>query len=254
MHLEIGALWDFYYHCHLGAVAQRSLQRGLRELWPDVRGCNLVGYGFAAPLLRPFMQEAQRTLAFMPEEQGCHPWPRDGKVRTALVPSGAWPLPNGFVDRLIVAHGLEGERHVDDLMNEAWRVLAPEGRIIVVAANRQGVWARSDATPFGVGRPYSLGQLERLLKGHELTPEHRAGALYFPPSQRRFWLRSAGAAERLGRRLDMRRLAGAVIVEATKQVFAAPPPSGSRVSARAEPARGLRPAGVAGMDDPARRR
>lgn len=234
MHLDITALWDFYYTHHLGAVAQRSLQRTIRTVWPDAKGHNVVGYGFAAPFLRPFRQEATRTLCLMPEAQGAGVWPREGaNSLTALVRPGELPLPNGFVDKLIVAHAVETEIRLDALMEEIWRILAPEGRVLIVAANRRGLWARSDNTPFGMGRPYSAGQLDRLLRDHNLTPQSHAGALYFPPSNRRFWLRSAGAAERFGRRLDAQRFAGALLVEASKQVFALPR------SGAAERARGL---------------
>ena len=242
MHVDVTALWDFYYHAHLGAVAQRNLQRTLRGMWEDVHGCTVAGYGFAAPFLRPFKAEATRTLCLMPEAQGARIWPREGNSLTALVQSGAWPLPTGFVDRLIVAHGVEHERHLDDLMDEVWRVLSPEGKVLIVAPNRAGLWARWDTTPFGNGRPWTYRQLERMLEDHKLTPVSREGALYLPPSERRFWLRSAGAAERLGRRLDAQRWAGALIVEATKQVFAAPR-NGLKdpVSGLLDPIKGLAP-------------
>ncbi len=222
MHLDIASLWDFYYTHHLGAVAQRNLQRTMRTIWPDVRGANVVGYGFSAPFLRPFQQEAQRTLCFMPEAQGAGVWPRDGLSATALVRPGELPLPNGFVDRMILTHAVESEPRLDALMEEVWRVLAPEGRVLIVAANRQGLWARTDNTPFGIGRPFSAKQLDRLLREHNLTPQSHSGALYFPPSDKRFWLRTSGAAERFGRRIDARRFAGALLVEASKQVFALP--------------------------------
>lgn len=242
MHLDIASLWDFYYTHHLGAVAQRSLQRTMRGVWPNVKGQNVVGYGFAAPFLRPFSKEATRTLCFMPEAQGAGVWPREGLSTTALVRPSELPLPNGFVDRLIVAHAIEAEPRLDALMEEIWRVLAPEGRVLIVAANRRGLWARTDNTPFGIGRPYSAGQLDTLLRDHNLTPQSHDGALYFPPSDRRFWLRTSAAAERFGKRLDAKRFAGALLVEASKQVFALPRDG---VKARAggllDPIKGLAP-------------
>lgn len=242
MHLDIASLWDFYYTHHLGAVAQRNLQRTMRGIWPDVKGQNVIGYGFAAPFLRPFRQEATRTLCFMPEAQGAGVWPREGLSTTALVRPGELPLPNGFVDRLIVAHAIEAEPRLDALMEEIWRILAPEGRVLIVAANRRGLWARTDNTPFGIGRPFSAGQLDKLLRDHDLTPQAHAGALYFPPSDRRFWLRTSAAVERFGRKVDAQRFAGALLVEASKQVFALPR---NGVKARAggllNPIRGLAP-------------
>jgi len=242
VHLDIASLWDFYYTHHLGAVAQRSLQRTLRTVWPNVKGMSVLGYGFAAPFLRPFTKEATRTLCFMPEAQGAGVWPREGLSTTALVRPGEIPLPNGFVDRLIIAHAVEAEPRLDALMEEVWRILAPEGRVLIVAANRRGLWARTDNTPFGIGRPFSAGQLDRLLREHNLTPETHHGALYFPPSDRRFWLRTSATAERFGRRVDAQRFAGALLVEASKQVFALPRNGAkARVGGILAPIKGLAP-------------
>ena len=96
--------------------------------------------------------------------------------------------------------------------------------------NRSGIWARRDATPFGYGRPYSFGQLESLLSQSRFMPERHAAALYAPPSHRRFWLQTAGFWEMLGRRFNPQFMAGALLVEASKQVYARPPSEGSRVA------------------------
>lgn len=85
--------------------------------------------------------------------------------------------------------------------------------------NRAGLWSRSDATPFGFGRPYTAGQLEAQLKRHGFTPERNFTVLHAPPSQAPFWLRSSNLWERMGRRLPW--LSGGVLmVEASKQVYA----------------------------------
>ena len=58
MHLDVLDLRAFYYRTPLGRSAQRVLQEALRELWPDTRGLTVVGFGFAAPMLRPFLADA----------------------------------------------------------------------------------------------------------------------------------------------------------------------------------------------------
>ena len=232
MHHDVTSLSGFYYASDLGRAAQRSLQLALRGIWPNCRGMTVAGYGFAAPFLRPFMGEAARTLCLMPARQGVMRWPHDAPNTAALVDGGRWPIANGFIDRLVVAHAVETEGHLDDLFEEVGRVLTPEGRVIVIAPNRSGIWARADSTPFGIGRTFSYGQLERMMEDHDLTPVSRAAALYAPPSEKRFWLRSARAIERFGLQLDAQRVAGALMVEATKRVYALP--KGKR-----EPARGV---------------
>jgi SAM-dependent methyltransferase len=242
MHLDVVELRSFYYTTQLGRMAQRMVRARLREMWPDIHGLNLIGFGFAAPFLRPFMEETARTLCLMPAQQGVFPWPPEGPNVTALVEETLWPLPTGFADRLIIAHGLESCERPAALFEEIWRVLAPGGKAIFLVPNRAGIWARRDVTPFGYGRPYSIGQLEKTLSDNRFIAERHAAALYPPPSHRKFWLKVAPAIERVGQRVDVQRLAGVVMVEATKLVYIAPL-SGARLKAR-EPLRvleGLRP-------------
>jgi SAM-dependent methyltransferase len=222
MHLDVLDLRAFYYRTPLGRSAQRALQEALRGLWPDVSGDVVAGFGFAAPMLRPLLAEADRVIGLMPSQQGVMPWPPGGPNLCALVEETRWPLPAASVDRLIVAHGLEACERPDRLMDEIWRVLAPGGRVVLVVPNRSGLWARRDVTPFGYGRPYSLGQLEALARRHRFEPERHSGALYVPPSHRRFWQSTGTMWERLGRRFDPWLVAGALLVEATKQVYARP--------------------------------
>lgn len=222
MHLDVSDLRAFYYRTKLGRSAQRVLQDALRELWPETRDMTVVGFGFAAPVLRPFLADARRVVALMPAQQGVMAWPMGAANVSALVEETGWPIETGSVDRLIVAHGLETCERPDALLDEIWRVLSPGGQAIFIVPNRSGLWARRDVTPFGFGRPYSFGQLEAILGRHRLVPERHAAALYAPPSHRRFWLQTAHLWERLGRRFEPHLVAGALLVEASKQFYARP--------------------------------
>ena len=123
---------------------------------------------------------------------------------------------------LIVLHGLEASQHPVALLDECYRVLAPEGRGLFVVPNRAGLWSRRDATPFGFGRPYSLGQLEAMLAASGLRPQRHVGALFHPPKDTPFWLKTSGMWEKVGRRVSNRFAGGVLIVEVTKQVPAPP--------------------------------
>ncbi|WP_316016023.1 class I SAM-dependent methyltransferase, partial [Roseobacter sp. HKCCA0434] len=220
MHLDVVDLKAFYYRTRLGRGAQSALQRRVRDIWPDVHGMGVVGYGFAAPLLRPFLGEAARIMSFMPAPQGVMPWPPGGPNLSALVDETHWPVQAASVDRIIVAHGLETCERPADLLQELWRVLTPGGRVIFVVPNRTGIWAQREVTPFGYGRPYTYGQLDAQLRAHRFAPEAHHSALFLPPSHSRWMLRAQGTVERAGQRLGAHRLAGALVVEASKQVHA----------------------------------
>ncbi|MEC8172918.1 MAG: methyltransferase type 11, partial [Pseudomonadota bacterium] len=66
------------------------------------------------------------------------------------------------------------------------------------------------------------GQLKRMLRNCLFTPVQTEHALYLPPTQRRVILHSAPAFERVGDRF-FHAISGVVMVEATKQIYAATP-------------------------------
>jgi hypothetical protein len=75
-----------------------------------------------------------------------------------------------------------------------------------------------DTTPFGHGRPYSRSQITQLLRETWFTPTAWGEALYVPPIEQRWFLRSAVAWERTGATVSAP-FAGVHLVEATKQVY-----------------------------------
>lgn len=220
MHLDVLDLRGFYYRTRLGRVAQLAIRDRLVALWPPDPGLCVAGFGFAVPLLRPWLEAEARVIALMPAQQGVMAWPPGQANVAVLCEETLWPLQGECVDRLVVMHGLETSENPDAVLDEAWRVLAPGGRAMFVVPNRAGIWSRSDATPFGFGRPYSARQLEAQLHRHDFSVERLSSALYAPPSPRAFWLRSADLWERAGARLLPWRGGGVLMAEVTKQVLA----------------------------------
>ncbi|MCA3452637.1 MAG: hypothetical protein INF92_20190 [Rhodobacter sp.] len=220
MHLDVVELRNFYYRTQLGRVAQRAIRDTVAKTWPGARGQTVAGFGFAVPVLRPFLAEARRIVALMPGQQGVMPWPAGAENVSVLCEETHWPISTGFVDRLVVMHGLETSGHPAALLEECSRVLGPGGRALFVVPNRSGLWARADGTPFGYGRPYSMSQLEALLKHHGFTPERSQSTLFAPPSNRRFWLRTADFWDGAGRRVVPWVAGGVLVVEASKQTYA----------------------------------
>jgi len=128
------------------------------------------------------------------------------------------PLEDAAIDRVLAVHLLEEAESALDTLREIWRVLAPGGTLLLVVPNRRGIWARSDATPFGHGQPFSRSQLTRVLRDALFSPIGWSDALYFPPVKHRWVLRSAMAYERVAARMAFP-FAGVHVVEASKQVF-----------------------------------
>ncbi|MEP5727884.1 MAG: class I SAM-dependent methyltransferase [Sulfitobacter sp.] len=233
MHLDVQDLRNFYYRSTLGRAAQKSLRERMLEVWPEAKGQTVVGFGFAAPLLRPYLKDARRVITLMPGPQGVMPWPPGMPNTSVLTEETLWPIETGHVDKLVLLHGLETCERPSDLLEECWRVLGPGGKVLFIVPNRAGLWARRDATPFGYGRPYSPSQLDMHLKKHQFLPERHLGALYQFPSHQRIWMKSARLFESMGRKVPAIAAGGAFMVEATKLVY---PPKGT-VTRNRKPAR-----------------
>jgi SAM-dependent methyltransferase len=218
MSLDVLDLREFYAG-DLGGVVRRVLTQRIRARWRHTNGLTIMGLGFTTPYLTAFRGEALRLGALMPAAQGALVWPSSGPIMSAMVEGNALPLPDNSVDRLLVVHSLEASTSAHAALREMWRVLTPEGRLILIVPNRRGVWCRHDATPFGHGLPYSRRQLEGLLVDALFTPIQWEAALHMPPLDQRFVVRWANVFERIGGRLSAR-FAGVILVEAQKELMA----------------------------------
>lgn len=153
MHLDVQDLRNFYYRSALGRAAQKSLRGRMLQLWPEAKGQTVAGYGFAVPLLRPYLQDARRVMALMPGPQGVMPWPAGQHNVSALIEETMWPIETGHVDKLVVMHGLETSDRPQDLLEECWRVLGPGARRCLSYPTAQGCGRDATAHPSATDDP-----------------------------------------------------------------------------------------------------
>lgn len=218
---DIIDLRDFY-DAPLGKAVVRLITRRLRQMWPKVAGERVLGIGFATPYIAAFRGEAERVIAIMPAGQGVMRCPEaGGGSLVALADETTLPLPDRSMDRVVMVHCLEGTAEVRTMLRECWRVLADGGRLIVVVANRRGLWARAESAPFAQGRPFSRSQITRLLRDALFAPLASTTALFMPPIWWRLFAGWAAALEDLGARL-FPTVAGVLVIEAEKQIYAVP--------------------------------
>lgn len=238
-----------FYATDLGCAARTMVGRKVVEAWGDGRGLDILALGYATPFVEALQPQARRVVAAMPAQQGVELWPNGGPNRSVLVDEEQLPFANALFDRILAAHALEESRDPAAMLREVWRVLAPSGRVIVAATARNGLWAGSEKTPFGHGRPFSRSQIAELLREAELEPLGWTRALYVPPAG--FLSGWAEGFEQVGSRI-WPGFAGIVLVEAVKQTFAVKP-KGQRAKAPARrpillPAPGAAPVSHAPLD------
>ena len=208
-----------YYQTPCGVTAKRLMALSILEFWPSVAGEVLLGIGFATPVLGIFNGETERSVALMPVGQGVIRWPSNEKSLTTISTESTLPFSDNSVDRILLIHALELSNDRHQLMEEVWRILRPEGRVLFIVPNRRALWSRAESTPFGQGFPFTFSQLLRLLRHHHFIPLRQTATLYFPPIQRRLVLKTAPLWQWIGKHFAGP-FGGILIVEAEKEMFA----------------------------------
>lgn len=212
---------DRFYSTRRGQTARRMIARRIAALWPQARGLDVLGLGFANPYLDVLRPGARRVVSFMPAGQGAIV-PAAGGVPTALGDEVRLPFPDAMFDRILLVHALEEAEALQALLREIWRVMAPEGRLMLVTTSRTGIWALSDRTPFGHGRSFTRNQISGLLEDALLDATAWSHALYAPPWGWASHRRIASIWEEIGE-YAWRGLGGVILTEAVKHTGAVLP-------------------------------
>ena len=221
---------DDFYHSEMGRLVASFLRKDIQPLLRLDSQIDRLGFGYPFMCL-PSMGRASMgstgTLipVLIPSEMGALAYGPEDHVMTASIASDAWPVASDSVNQIIIAHGLEYCYDGEACLSEANRVLASAGELVLMVPNRRSLWVRDEATPLGHGRPFSKGQVTKLLHktGFRITAISRA--LFLPPLAMRTALLSA----RLVRAMDhlghygWGMFGGVMVVRATKLRYAQKP-------------------------------
>lgn len=230
-----------FYTTAQGRFVHKVLSERILDIWPleEQKDTDFAGFGHTFPYLdlyaptpeninaapegksegARFDPKAPRTFALVSRQSGMYYWPQGQDNRTVLCRRGEWPFRKESIDRILVIHDGEYASGLQGFLHEAYRVLKPNGRLLMVMPNRKGAWARSDRNPFGHGAPYSLSQLRDVLRDCHFVNEGAYGALLTPPLRSKTLLRIFSAVlEPCARYCPA--MAGVQLVEASKRVYA----------------------------------
>jgi SAM-dependent methyltransferase len=196
-------------------MTRRLLRERMRDIWPDLAERRIVGIGYAAPLFAG--APSGPSLQLMPARQGVVHWPPKSANRATLIEDDHLPLADNQIERIVVCHALENTDNMRRVLRELWRVLAPEGELLVIVPHRRSLWALVERTPFGHGRPFTVGQLQRLLRDQMFEPMGVRGALYGWPGNGRLSTGLLLGFEKLGRRSGTS-FAGVIMMVAKKRI------------------------------------
>ncbi len=219
-----------FYSTPMGKVVQSQLVKACQKTGDLPENLDLVGIGYPVPLFERLAGDNPNAVILMPARQGALQWPIGAPSKVALVDEDQLPIQTASVECVMVLHLLENVSDPSHILDEIWRILVPEGRLVLIATNRRGFWTRFEYTPFGNGRPFSRGQLGKLLRKAKLTPSSWIDCLNFPPVRRMGLLKFYPLIDRIGARL-WPLFCGVFVVTATKRLYQGVP-VGARRSAR----------------------
>ena len=222
MRLDVIDLKEFYSGTELGKTTKNLINRVLSDKVNTEVGSLTIGFGYACPFLENKINDSDNKnfILLMPSEQGVIPWPKKSKNIAAMVDEVSWPVNTSAADLILVSHGLEVSDNQDLLLQEVLRVLKDSGRLVILVPNRTGFWARSDSTPFGYGKPYSISQLDALLRKNQFQIDSITPSLYGFPAKKGYGLKSLLLWEKVGKKLNSFFLGGLLVVEARKDIYA----------------------------------
>lgn len=235
-----------FYATPCGSMAASMISRRLDSLWrsetgarsgarsmtsrasdqPSLQSKNVLGLGFSVPYARSLAHGAGR-IVLGARNYGSARILRQSSVGAAhicVIPERRLPFEDNIFDRIFLIHALEEAEAPGPGLREIWRVLAPEGRLVIVVAHRTGIWAHFDHTPFGQGRSFTRAQLVRLLTSAQFLPQIWAYALFAPPISHGVVAMLSPFWESLGETL-WPGLSGVLMVEAIKRIHAPIPPA-----------------------------
>ncbi len=198
-----------FYNSVMGTEVSRILSGALKKcLNPEKIKTLSIGYGFPYDDESLMVHAALEHFGVLQEHGQTH--------ATTLIDEERFPFKDESFDNCFLIHALEHAQHQKFFLREVWRILKPNGKVIVVLPNRRGLWARFDNNPFGMGQPYTKEQAFALLRDNLLEPLFHERALFHPPFFPFF--KSYFYAESVLSWI-FAKFSGVIIIEAEKRVY-----------------------------------
>lgn len=213
-----------FYATGFGESVRKLIADAILQFWPKVSGDVVIGLGYATPYIAPYLGQATPLIACMPAQQGAAYWPHGGDNLVLIAHESELPFAESSVNRVLLIHSMENSEQLSWMVQEIWRILTPNGKLLAVVPNRHSLWSRSSRSPFGHGRPFSITQMRDLLSEQQFMVTKTGSALFMPPTRIKFLWRIADKLEKIGKficRFLGGFLGGVILVEAEKQIHCA---------------------------------
>ena len=204
-----------FYRTDYGCSIETTMCKVICSIWPSLAAEEVLGLGFSIPFLNMYLGRTQRLISLLPANQGVTIWPEKKRCLVASTEELLLPLDNNTFDRVLAVHSLESSENCEALLNEIWRVLRPNGRVLAIVPNRLGILSKWKNTPFQSCHKYTMNELIALLSKNNFTVLHKERQFLLPANPYSLNLRIVKTANQLGRSVT-KPFAGLLIIEAKK--------------------------------------
>ncbi|MDB9776146.1 class I SAM-dependent methyltransferase [Alphaproteobacteria bacterium] len=163
MEISTSTIHDFY-NSELGKIVKLETTNSLIHVINEHQATKICGLGYTYPYLE-FLKESYPQALFhemSPDFLGSTIKKNSG-FKQEVVDEYFLPIEPSTIDIIMLSHILELVERPETVIEEAWRVLKPNGILISIVPRRAGLWTRYDNNPFGYGRSFSKKQLTYLL-------------------------------------------------------------------------------------------
>ena len=217
MHVNIEELKAFY-QAKLGGLVTNCIVENLGAAWNNIDNQDILSFGYCRPFIEGINSNPRRLINFIPHEIGIERWPTTKPNCTLIGDENNTPFNEACFDKILCVHAIEGAQNPRIMLRELWRILAPEGELIIFVTNRRSTWAQNENTPFGHGRPFSKTQLHKLLDAGLFEVTNTKRLLFIPPIDIGMSDKNAQRLERMGQKL-WAAFGGIIMVSAKKRLF-----------------------------------
>ena len=187
-----------FYNSELGKIVMLETTNNLSKALNGHHATKICGLGYTHPYL-DFLKSSYSQSSFYemsPDFLGAIK-EENSSFKQEVVDEYCLPIQPSTIDIIVLSHILELVEKPEKVVEEAWRVLKPNGVLISIVPRRAGLWTRYDNSPFGYGRSFSKNQLSYLLDSFFYS-ESSFYYLYTPPWKNFFNYRLSSFFEKLG--------------------------------------------------------
>ena len=199
---NFGRKLNEFYSKDLGKIASWFIRQKLIEISDPSSKEKTLCYGFTQPYADLFENKETCLTPFRTSFEG-----------EVVSEYDKFPIRDAQYDKIIAIHAVDHHNFPEEVISEFWRILEPEGKLILVVVNQNGFWKNSVCNEtVGLAESY----IKEALSFNKFFTEKIYPCLSFPPIKSLFLIK---LLDFFGR-IFIPSKSGILIFECKKKVFA----------------------------------